>query len=99
VRSFLAKESSTDFARAFATILRNRVQRGGILAPGASFIKNGENGKGIRSRWYPETLRKRIEAILHIRSNIAFIKGDVLNSFVITVVGQTLPFLSILPIP
>src|SRR5574341_1909533 len=36
---------------AFQTILRNRVQRGGILAPGASLVKHGENGKGVASRW------------------------------------------------
>jgi hypothetical protein len=35
-------------SRAFATIIKNRVNRGGILANGASFIKNGENGKGVR---------------------------------------------------
>ncbi len=46
--------------RAFLTIIRNRVQRGGIMAPGAGVIKTGENGKGIRSRWYPETLKNRL---------------------------------------
>jgi DNA adenine methylase len=51
---------------AFATIIKNRVNRGGILANGASFIKNGENGKGITSRWYPETLRRRILAIAQV---------------------------------
>jgi DNA adenine methylase len=76
VRAVLAEEPTTAFERAFATILRNRVQRGGILAPGASFLKKGENGRGIASRWYPNTLRKRIEAILHIRQNISFIRGD-----------------------
>lgn len=39
--------------RAFHTILRNRTLHGGILADGASFLKHGENGKGIASRWYP----------------------------------------------
>ena len=46
--------------RAFATIVKNRVNRGGILADGARFIKYGEGGKGIRSRWYAETLKRRI---------------------------------------
>jgi len=31
--------------KAFQTILRNRVQRGGILADGAGLIKTGENGR------------------------------------------------------
>ena len=44
--------------RAFVTLLRNRVQHGGILAPGASLMKEGENGRGVGSRWYPETLAR-----------------------------------------
>ena len=61
---------------AFQTILRNRVQHGGILAPGASLIKKGENGKGISSRWYPQTLVKRIELIYLMRNKIRFVHGD-----------------------
>ncbi|MBN2547593.1 MAG: DNA adenine methylase [Anaerolineales bacterium] len=71
--------SKTDVSveeKAFQTILRNRINRGGILAPGAGRIKNGENGKGIKSRWYPETLRKRILSIGKIRDRITFIEGD-----------------------
>jgi DNA adenine methylase len=64
---------------AFQTILRNRVQRGGILAPGASLLKEGENGKGIKSRWYPETLAKRIRAIAAVRDRIKFIEGDAMR--------------------
>lgn len=62
--------------RAFQTILKNRVCHGGILAHGAGLIKNGENGKGIKSRWYPETLKKRILNIVAIRDRIAFVQGD-----------------------
>lgn len=61
---------------AFQTIVRNRVNRGGILAPGAGKVKNGENGKGISSRWYPETLSKRIRKIHNIRDRLTFIEGD-----------------------
>ena len=64
---------------AFATIIKNRVNRGGILADGASFIKNGENGRGITSRWYPETLKKRILEIDKVKSRIEFIKGDAIS--------------------
>jgi DNA adenine methylase len=60
----------------FATIIKNRVNRGVILANGASFIKNGENGKGITSRWYPETLSRRILAIAQVKDRIDFIEGD-----------------------
>ncbi len=62
--------------RAFATILRNRVQRGGIMAEGAGLVKNGENGRGLASRWYPETLGKRIRAIAAIRDRFSFVEGD-----------------------
>jgi DNA adenine methylase len=62
--------------RGFQTILRNRVCHGGILAPGAGLIKNGENGKGIKSRWYPETLNKRILNIVAIKNQVAFVQGD-----------------------
>lgn len=62
--------------RAFATIVKNRVNRGGILADGASFVKYGEKGKGIRSRWYPDTLKRRILEIALVRDRIQFIEGN-----------------------
>ncbi len=62
--------------KAFATILKNRVNHGGILAPGAGLLKNGENGKGLLSRWYPQTLKKRILAILLVKDKFKFIEGD-----------------------
>jgi len=62
--------------QAFQTILRNRVNRGGILAPGAGKVKNGENGKGLKSRWYPQTLYRRIIQIAKVRERITFIQGD-----------------------
>jgi DNA adenine methylase len=62
--------------KAFQTILLNRVNRGGILAAGAGRIKSGENGKGLLSRWYPETLKRRILEIITIRDKITFIEGD-----------------------
>lgn len=76
VRSLLDTEPRSSFERAFATIVRNRVQRGGILAPGAGLMKKGENGKGLSSRWYPETLHRRILNIVAIRDRIRFIQGD-----------------------
>lgn len=61
---------------AFQTLLRNRVQRGGIMAPGASLMKNGENGRGLQSRWYPNTLAKRIRNIHNMRDRITFLESD-----------------------
>lgn len=65
--------------RAFTTIVKNRVSRGGILAPGAGLIKYGENGKGILSRWYPQTLANRIREIAQYRDRITFLEGDGLD--------------------
>lgn len=62
--------------RAFLTILKNRTFHGGILAPGSAPIKNGENGRGLASRWYPETLRKRILGIKHFNFRMKFVEGD-----------------------
>jgi DNA adenine methylase len=75
-KCLLSKEPRDEFERAFATMVRNRVQHGGILAAGASMLNKGENGKGIRSRWYPNTLRRRIQAIVHTRHDMAFLQGD-----------------------
>ncbi len=72
----LARSPTDIKERAFQTILRNRTSHGGILAPGSGVIKRGENGKGIGSRWYPATLRRRILDIMHIKDKITFIQGD-----------------------
>jgi DNA adenine methylase len=72
----LCREPQTEIDVAFQTILRNRVQRGGILAPGASLMKNGENNVGVGSRWYPETLALRIAAINAAKSKIEFLHKD-----------------------
>lgn len=61
---------------AFKTILRNRILHGGILAEGSGILKHGENGKGILSRWYPETLARRIQAISSMKDKIIFHEGD-----------------------
>ena len=61
---------------AFQTILRNRTNRGGILAPGAGRVKEGEKGRGILSRWYPTTLSRRILSIALMRERITFKYGD-----------------------
>lgn len=61
---------------AFQTILKNRTNRGGILAPGAGKVKYGENGKGLLSRWYPSTISRRILEIAQIRDRINFFQSD-----------------------
>jgi DNA adenine methylase len=84
VNEVLSAIPSTIGEQAFQTILRNRVNRGGILASGAGRIKEGEGGKGLKSRWYPETLARRIRHIHFQRNKFTFIEGnglEVLKSF------------------
>ena len=60
----------------FRAFVLNRTRRGGILAPGASLTRFGENGKGITSRWYPKTLISRLEAIEGYAPKITFCETD-----------------------
>ena len=64
---------------AFQTLVRNRTQRGGILANGAGLMKTGENQKGVSSRWYPQTVANRIEYIYAHRRRITFLHEDGFN--------------------
>ncbi len=72
VTNEISKTPRTQKEKAFQTILKNRTFHGGILADGSGLIKNGENGKGIRSRWYPATLAKRLLNLSCIASRIDF---------------------------
>jgi DNA adenine methylase len=76
VKAELSRSAEETREKAFQTILKNRVCHGGIMAHGSGLIKYGENGKGIKSRWYPATLRRRILAISSVRERIQFIEGD-----------------------
>lgn len=76
LRKTLAQKATATREMAFQTILKNRTHHGGILAPGSAPLKHGENGKGILSRWYPETLKKRILEIAALKDHITFIHGD-----------------------
>lgn len=80
VRAELASEPVGVRDRAFKTILRNRVNHGGILAPGSGMLKHGENGKGLTSRWYPTTLKKRIMDIQTVKNRIEIVQGDGLEA-------------------
>ncbi|MBI5841040.1 MAG: DNA adenine methylase [Chloroflexi bacterium] len=75
-RLLISSQSNSSRDLAFKTIIQNRVSHGGILADGAGILKNGEKGKGILSRWYPATLKRRILDISKVRENLKFIKGD-----------------------
>lgn len=68
----IKKIPKTQREKAFQTILKNRTLHGGILAEGSGFLKYGENGKGILSRWYPQTIAKRLLNLNYIASRIDF---------------------------
>jgi len=72
----ISKENVSIKEKAFQTILKNRTFHGGILAAGSGFLKHGENGKGILSRWYPTTIAKRFKNLELIADRIIFRKDD-----------------------
>jgi DNA adenine methylase len=76
LKRVLSEKPSSVRERAFQTILKNRTYRGGILARGSAPLNQGENGKGIRSRWYPETLRRRVMDIHAMRERLTFVEDD-----------------------
>lgn len=75
-KKILSDVPKTTLDLAFQTIIKNRVNYGGIMASGSSMIKNGENNRGITSRWYPDTLAKRILNIATIRNRLTFFHGS-----------------------
>jgi len=76
VEEELQRPPTTRREKAFQTILKNRTLHGGILAEGSRFIRRGENGKGIGSRWYPKTLAQRFVSLNDIVSRIDFRRDD-----------------------
>jgi DNA adenine methylase len=76
IEPILSRRPENDKDHAFQTILRNRINHGGILAPGSGVLKNGENGRGIASRWYPTTLARRIREIAARRDRFTVFERD-----------------------
>jgi len=72
----ISKSNVSIRGKAFQTILKNRTFHGGILAEGSGLLKYGENGKGIRSRWYPTTLAKRFMNLNLVLDKMSFSKRD-----------------------
>jgi DNA adenine methylase len=80
VRALIEKKARNDLDLAFQTIVLNRARRGGILAEGAGFLKSGERSKGVSSRWYPETLCKRITLLNSFSDRFQIVEGDALQA-------------------
>mgnify|MGYP000157834118 FL=1 len=76
VRKILDGNPTSIRGKAFRTVVKNRMQRGGIMAAGAGLVKAGEAGRGLHSRWYPETLARRIEALQAMRERVTFEQAD-----------------------
>ena len=76
VSTVFGDNAASGMDAAFRTLLRNRVSRGGIMAKGASVMKQGENGQGIASRWYAATLAARIRSIGSFAKRFEFFQGD-----------------------
>ena len=75
--SALSRERPEDvIGHGFRTLVLNRTRRGGILAPGASLARVGENGKGVASRWYPETIAGRLRELAKYADRIGFCETD-----------------------
>lgn len=79
VSEMLARQPESEEERAFITLLRNRVNHGGKMAAGAGLLKNGENHKGLKSRWYPQTISQRILDIVAVKDRLEFFHGDGLS--------------------
>lgn len=67
---------ATALEHGFRTLVLNRTRRSGILAPDASWLRTGENGKGIASRWYAQTLIRRLQAIAQHADRLDFREAD-----------------------
>jgi DNA adenine methylase len=76
VRAVLAAAPQDAVARAFRTIVWNRVSHGGRMTRRAGMLNAGERGRGISSRWYPATLAARIRAIAAYAERLDFSCGD-----------------------
>lgn len=66
---------------AFRTLLRNRTSRGGLITCGSGLLRSGENGRGLASRWYPQTLVTRLRTIHGLARKVRFVHGDGLAAY------------------
>lgn len=76
VADVLSTRPRTRLSLAFQTIVKNRCRRGGILAGSAGLLIRGERDRGLSSRWYPETIAKRISLIHGLRDRIEIKRSD-----------------------
>ena len=75
----LANTSKSQATIGWQALLKNRLNHGGIIANGSAPLRKGERGRGLGSRWYPETLISRINRIRLLRKKIQFHQADALG--------------------
>jgi len=82
IRETLAGHGGSVVDLAFRSIVRNRCTRGGIMAGRAGLLRSGERGKGVASRWYPDTVIRRIRTVraLAVAGKLTFEEGDGLSA-------------------
>ncbi len=76
VEALAHTQPANPLERGFRALVLNRTRRGGILAPGASLSRAGESGKGLASRWYPQTLIARLQQISAHAHRVDFRETD-----------------------
>lgn len=79
VKKILRGDENGDFESAFRCLVRNRFQFGGVMAPGAGLLREGEAEHGIASRWYADTLCDRIDALSELARRVKVVEGDGLS--------------------
>jgi DNA adenine methylase len=79
VDALLGTAPNSTVDQALRTIVANRVNHGGILAPGVGRVRAGERGNGLASRWYPRTLARRMSTIVTARERLKFACADGLD--------------------
>lgn len=76
VRDVLTASPVSPLDYAFQSLVKNRCSHGGIMTSGSGLLKHGENGKGLTSRWYPDTLAQRIMRLAMLKRCVTIIVGD-----------------------
>ena len=60
----------------FKQFFETEFSAGELWRPVPELVKNGEKGRGLGSRWYPDTLARRIREINRLKDRLTFISGD-----------------------
>ena len=76
VKRLLVQQPESPRERAWRVLVLNRMLHNGILSPGSSVAKRGEAQMGELSRWYPETISRRMQAVESHSDRLMVIEAD-----------------------